>query len=113
MQAQIYHRRVLFSDTPNLKPAAQDLNQQNFKSAESFEILQGSGIGHTAVHWCAAKGHLTCLQWLLQQGADINCLNAEDSTPLHAAAANGQEYIVHFLLDQSATKGNDSSGLHC
>jgi ankyrin repeat protein len=78
-----------------------------------IEILQGSGIGHTAVHWCAAKGHLTCLQWLLQQGADINCLNAEDSTPLHAAAANGQEDIVHFLLDQSATKGNDSSGLHC
>ncbi|KAL0048479.1 hypothetical protein WJX82_004224 [Trebouxia sp. C0006] len=66
--------------------------------------FKGSGIGHAAVHWCAAKGHLTCLQWLLQQEADINCLNAEDSTPLHAAAANGQQDIVLFLLDQSATK---------
>lgn len=108
MQACTYDKMILFSDTPDLTPAAQDLNQQHIKSAGAVGILQGSGIGHAAVHWCAAKGHLTCLQWLLQQEADINCLNAEDSTPLHAAAANGQQDIVLFLLDQSATKGNDS-----
>ena len=61
---------------------------------------QGSGIGHSAVHWCAAKGYLECLQWLVKQGADISSLNAEASTPLHAAAANGQESIVQYLLDQ-------------
>ncbi|KAA6428792.1 MAG: hypothetical protein FRX49_01667, partial [Trebouxia sp. A1-2] len=46
-----------------------------------------------------------------EQGADINCLNTEDSTPLHAAAANGQQDIVRFLLDQSDTKvdARDSS----
>ena len=63
-------------------------------------LLQGSGIGHSALHWCAAKGYLECLQWLLKQGADINTLNAEDSTLLHAAAANGQESTVQYLLDQ-------------
>ena len=63
-------------------------------------IVQGSGIGHSATHWSAAKGYLECLQWLLKQGADINGLNAEDSTPLHAAAANGQQNIVQYLLDQ-------------
>lgn len=62
--------------------------------------VQGSGIGHSAMHWCAAKGYIECLQWLVKQGADINNLNAEDSTPLHAAAANGQESIVLYLLDQ-------------
>ena len=61
--------------------------------------VQGSGIGHSAVHWCAARGYLECLEWLLQQGADVNRLNAEDSTPLHAAAANGQQTIVQYLLD--------------
>ena len=68
--------------------------------SSSRSIVQGSGIGHSAMHWCAAKGYLECLQWLVKQGADINSLNAEDSTPLHAAAANGQESIVRYLLDQ-------------
>ena len=66
-------------------------------------VLQGSGIGHSAMHWCAAKGYLECLQWLLKQGADINTLNAQDSTLLHAAAANGQESIVQYLLHQPET----------
>ena len=75
---------------------------------------QGSGIGHTAIHWCAAKGHMNCMNWLLQQGADINSLNAEDSTALHAAAANGQECVVRFLLDQPAMNGTPHScQYHC
>lgn len=73
---------------------------------------QGSGIGHSAMHWCAAKGYLECLQWLLKQGADMNTLNAEDSTLLHAAAANGQEAVVQYLLEQPETTltALDSSG---
>ena len=61
--------------------------------------MQGSGIGHTALHWCSAKGYMECLQWLLQQGADVNSINAEYSTPLHAAAANGQESVLKCFLD--------------
>ena len=80
----------------------------------SSTFLQGSGIGHTAIHWCAAKGHMNCMDWLLQQGGDINSLNAEDSTALHAAAANGQECVVRFLLDQPAMNGTPHScQYHC
>ena len=76
-------------------------------------IVQGSGIGHSAVHWCAAKGYLECLQWLLKQGADINGPNAEDSTPLHAAAANGQQNIVQYLLDQPNMTSASHANFDC
>lgn len=79
-----------------------------YSSSHSI-TAQGSGIGHSAMHWCAAKGYLECLQWLLKQGADINSLNAEDSTPLHAAAANGQESIVQYLLAQPGMTRESSS----
>lgn len=53
---------------------------------------------------------MECLRWLLKQGANINSLNAEDSTPLHAAAANGQESIVQYLLAQPDITG-ESPGI--
>ena len=68
-------------------------------------LVQGWGAGHGALHWCAAKGHLQCIQWLVQQGADPNAINAEGSTPLHAAAANGQEASIQILLDQPGADG--------
>ena len=76
------------------------LYHSDYCSSSHSIAAQGSGVGHSAMHWCAAKGYLDCLQWLVKQGADINSLNAEDSTPLHAAAANGKEGIVHYLLAQ-------------
>ena len=82
--------------------------------SSSHSILsQGSGIGHSAMHWCAAKGYLECLQWLVKQGADINSLNSEDSTPLHAAAANGQEGIVQYLLGQPNMACASHANVYC
>ena len=64
--------------------------------------FKGPGIGHTALHWCAAKGHAAACKWLLRQGAAVNSLNSEGSSPLHAAAANGQKSIVELLLESGA-----------
>ena len=64
--------------------------------------FKGPGIGHTALHWCAAKGHAAACKWLLRQGAAVNSLNSEGSSPLHAAAANGQTVIVELLLESGA-----------
>ncbi|GIM11413.1 hypothetical protein Vretimale_14936, partial [Volvox reticuliferus] len=59
---------------------------------------RGTGMGHTALHWCAAKGSVECVGWLLQQGTDINVRNDDGATPLHAAARNGRLEAVEALL---------------
>eukprot|EP00958_Prasinococcus_capsulatus_P027652 scaffold5769_cov402-Prasinococcus_capsulatus_cf.AAC.1 len=58
----------------------------------------GSGIGHSALHWSCAKGHVDIAKWLLDEGCDVNIRNASQSTPLHAAAGNGQQECVKMLL---------------
>ncbi|GLI65651.1 hypothetical protein VaNZ11_009251 [Volvox africanus] len=59
---------------------------------------RGTGMGHTALHWCAAKGSVECVGWLLQQGTDVNVRNDDGATPLHAAARNGRLEAVEALL---------------
>ena len=71
----------------------------------------GRGIGHTALHWAAAGGHLACTSWLLEQGTPIDVRNAGESTPLHSAAGSGQLEVVEELLRRGAdAKAQDSGG---
>ena len=39
---------------------------------------------------------------LVQRGAPVNATQADDFTPLHEAAQNGQLELVHLLLDYGA-----------
>ena len=72
----------------------------------------GRGIGHTALHWAAAAGHLACCSWLLEQGTPVDVRNAGESTPLHSAAGSGQLEVVHELLRRGAdAKAQDDSGV--
>ena len=72
----------------------------------------GRGIGHTALHWAAAAGHLACSTWLLEQGTPVDVRNAGESTPLHSAAGSGQLEVVQELLRRGAdAKAQDDSGV--
>ena len=57
-----------------------------------------SFTGHTALHWCAAKAHAEGVRFLLGEGADPNAPNNAGSTPLHAAAANGNVDCAKILI---------------
>lgn len=64
---------------------------------------RSSGIGHSAAHWAAARGHVDVLKFLVDKGGyDLNMLNACDATALHSAAANGREECVRLLLERGA-----------
>jgi len=62
------------------------------------------GIGHTAMHWCASRGEVQLMVWLLSLGAEVNARNTSEATPLHTAAGNGQAMSVEFLLARGADR---------
>ncbi|MBN2177218.1 MAG: ankyrin repeat domain-containing protein [Demequinaceae bacterium] len=51
-----------------------------------------------AWHYAAHHGNVAALEMLLDEGADINAVDAVDWTALHYAAHNGQLEAVEFLL---------------
>lgn len=60
------------------------------------------GIGHTALHWAAARGECPLMRWLLSLGAQVNARNTSEATPLHSAAAQGQAFALSLLLASGA-----------
>ena len=89
---------------------------------------RGPGLGMTALHWAAARGHVACIEMLLGRGCSPFVANAEvgcctrasralrereehpladrptkddpkqGSTPLHSACGNGQVEAARLLL---------------
>ncbi|MEW5303195.1 MAG: hypothetical protein WDW36_005911 [Sanguina aurantia] len=83
---------------------------QMYHSAEPRLLLaQGPGLGQTALHWLAAKGSSEGVAWMLSRGAPVDMVNAEEATPLHSAARNGQLEVVRILVAAAATNSSSSS----
>ncbi len=66
-------------------------------------VTQGQGtnysfVGSTALHWCAAKGHLACLRWLLGRGARVAQANSAGAYPLHAAVTHEHLDVIQVLI---------------
>jgi len=59
----------------------------------------------------AQKGHLSVVEYLVNQKADINAKDKNDWTPLHYAAQKGHLSVVEYLVNQKAdinTKDEDN-----
>ncbi|KAK7277443.1 hypothetical protein RJT34_22456 [Clitoria ternatea] len=57
--------------------------------------------GDTALHLCCLYGHLTCVQVLIERGANIEAKDEEGAIPLHDACAGGFTEIVQLLLSSA------------
>ena len=69
---------------------------------------QGKGcslgfIGHSALHWSAAKNNPTLAKWLIGKGANLSAINNAESTPLHTSAQNGSSKVAELLLEAGAS----------
>jgi len=58
--------------------------------------------GKTALHEAARWGHRHVVEYLLEQGAQLDLATAEGSTPLHLAARFGQDDVVQYLVEKGA-----------
>ena len=74
-------------------------------NARANGILSG-----TPLHLAASHGHLSVVEYLVNQKADINAINNDDWSPLHYAAINGHLNVVEYLVNQKANiKAKDNN----
>ncbi|KAL3839710.1 hypothetical protein ACJIZ3_024301 [Penstemon smallii] len=57
--------------------------------------------GDTVLHLACLYGHLDCVQFLLERGANIEAKDEDGGVPLHDACAGGYADIVQLLLDRA------------
>jgi ankyrin repeat protein len=70
------------------------------------QYLYNELVGHTGglapIHFAARQGHLESVTTLLDAGADINQLSADQSSPLLIAVINGHFDVAQVLIDKGA-----------
>ena len=65
--------------------------------------------GRIGLHWSACKGHLSVVEFLVSEGADVNATDARwKETPLIEAAWNGYFKVCQFLVSNGADVTVDS-----
>lgn len=58
--------------------------------------------GQTALHLAADKGHVECVQKLLEHGANVNAIDRDGISVLQAAVIAGEVEICRLLLEKGA-----------
>jgi hypothetical protein len=69
-------------------------------------LAQGADVNVTdkqsALVQAAANGHLDCVRWLLDHGADVNLQHGANANALHCAAWYGHFEIARLLVERGA-----------
>jgi len=60
----------------------------------------------TMLHYVARYNWIQMVQYLIENGADVNALDGHIGTPLHDAAGSGNMCVIKYLLDCGANKSH-------
>lgn len=79
---------------------------------DALRLLVGRGgdpdkadhFGNTALHFAAARGHMSCVTFLINFGANLWALDIDYHTPKELAAMNNKDDILRFLDGVAAKK---------
>ncbi|CAA0829712.1 Ankyrin repeat family protein [Striga hermonthica] len=71
------------------------------KYAENFDgnIDEPMEDGDTLLHLTCLYGHLNCVQFLLERGANLEAKDEDGAIPLHDACAGGYTEIAQLLIN--------------
>lgn len=95
----------LIGCTVNLNDAIQEGRIEDVKKIienDRTKIYEKDKWGYTLLYDAVLQGNFKIVEYLLQQGADVNTSNLEKSTPLHDSANKGRVGLVRFLLEKGA-----------
>jgi ankyrin repeat protein len=87
------------------------------RAVEAGASVTGASVGANSVdfsvlHAAATHGDVKVVQWLVDQGADVNGVSDKNGcTPLHLAACTGHLEVLKWLVEQGAdAKAVDAEG---
>jgi hypothetical protein len=72
------------------------LSKVKEKQGVNFSLANDSGV--TPAHIAAQRGHLHCLQALVEASVDVTCEDEDGQTPVDWANQTGQKGCSHYLL---------------
>lgn len=84
---------------------------------DALRLLVGRGgdpdkcdyYGNTALHLSAAKGHLSCVTFLINFGVNLYSLDIDHHTPQELAAMNDCTEILRYLVKKFVKKFRDET----
>ena len=68
--------------------------------AQGVPVDEKDEEGRTGFQFACGYGELNCMQFFLENGADVNCVDNNKNTAMHYAAGYGQEEAVKILLEK-------------
>ena len=84
--SEVSRIQAMIKDSPDLINARDSSNSEN----------------DTRLHTAARLGQSTVVQFLLENGAEVDARNKSGRTPLHEASVTGRRAVVQLLLDRKA-----------
>ncbi|XP_051114263.1 uncharacterized protein LOC127239922 [Andrographis paniculata] len=91
------HLRPLVSAAESGDLAALRLALENFDG----NIDDPMEDGDTLLHLACLYGHLDCVQFLLEKGANVETKDEDGAIPLHDACAGGYTEIARLIIDHA------------
>lgn len=88
---QRLQQAVAEGDKAHLAVLYQEFERRNSSSLEDWDtglLDQDCGLGWTCLHLACELGHVTVVEWLIQQDCEVNTETWEGWTPLALAAAH-------------------------
>jgi cytohesin len=83
--AEVNRIRAMIKDSPDLINSRDSMNEND-----------------TRLHTASRSGQAMVVQFLLENGAEVDARNKSGRTPLHEAAYMGRRAVVQWLLDRKA-----------
>ncbi|XP_071101149.1 uncharacterized protein [Haliotis cracherodii] len=79
---------------------------QSDTAKEGLGVNVTDGQNNTPLHFAALRGNVDCVLELLDNGADVTCLNEAEVTPLHCAALSNSRECMQLICQSGQTLSN-------